>query len=174
MSEQEFKLIHLDSDDENEQRINSMLLKRKYAHIRDPQTNLGRDKNVIHSFEVENKKLEVEKAIYETRAIRAWKEAANAKAKLDEVLGTHDDTEEEEEQIPRKRPRIIGLKKALAKEREQETALGEQLTPSQLLAMEISYDREPWLERENVHLEGQLEKTKRDLDLQKKMAKHYS
>ena len=97
-----------------------------------------------------------------------------AKENLDEVLGTHDDTEEEEEQLPRRRPRKIGLKKALAKEREQEAALAEQLTPSELLAMEIDYDREPWLERENIHLEGQLEKTKRDLDLQKKMARHYA
>ena len=40
--------------------------------------------------------------------------------------------------------------------------------------MEISYDREPWLERENLHLEGQLEKAMRDLDMERKMAKHYA
>ena len=40
--------------------------------------------------------------------------------------------------------------------------------------MEIEYDREPWIERENIHLEGQLERTKRDLYLQKKMARHYA
>ena len=31
-----------------------------------------------------------------------------------------------------------------------------------------------WLERASVHLEDQLEKTKRDLDMQKKMARHYA
>ena len=66
------------------------------------------------------------------------------------------------------------MKKDLAREREKETELAEQLTPSELLAMEISYDREYWLERDNVHLEGQLEKAKRDIYLQKKMARHYA
>ena len=107
------------------------------------------------------------------QSYQAQKEAGIAKEKLDEVLGTHDHTKEEEEQLPRRRPRTIGLRKALAKEREQETILGEHLTPSELLAMEIDYDREYWLERENVHLEDQLEKTKRDLDMQKNMARHY-
>ena len=59
------------------------------------------------------------------------------------------------------------MKKALARERDKETKLAEHLTPSELLAMEISYDRESLLERENVHLEGQLEKAKRDFDMQK-------
>ena len=34
-TEQEFQLIHVDSDDENEQRIISMLLKNKDAQIKD-------------------------------------------------------------------------------------------------------------------------------------------
>ena len=34
-TEQEFLLIHLDSDDENEERITNMLLKSKDAQIRD-------------------------------------------------------------------------------------------------------------------------------------------
>ena len=33
-TEQEFQLIHLDNDDENEARITRMLLKRKYAQIK--------------------------------------------------------------------------------------------------------------------------------------------
>ena len=57
------------------------------------------------------------------------------------------------------------MKKALAREREQETTLAEQLTPSELLAMEISYDREYLLERANIHLEDQLEKAKRNIGL---------
>ena len=66
------------------------------------------------------------------------------------------------------------MKKALAKEREQETTLAEQLTPSELLAMEIDYDRESWLHRANVHIKDQLEKTKRDLDMKNKMTRHYA
>ena len=95
-----------------------MLLKRKYAQIKYLQTNLGRAKNIIHYFEVENRQPVAHKAIYEIRAIRAQKEAAKTKVKLDEPLSTYDDMEEEEEQLPRRRPRTIGLKKALAKERE--------------------------------------------------------
>ena len=114
-TEQEFQLIHLDSDDENEERITRMLIKRKDAQIRYLQANLGRVRNVINFLEVENKQLEIEKAIYEIKAIRAQKEARKAKEKLYEVLETHEDIEEEEEQLPRRRPRTIGLRKALAK-----------------------------------------------------------
>ena len=74
----------------------------------------------------------------------------------------------------RRRPRTTGWRKAFAKEKEKETTLIEQLTPSEMLAMEIEYDREPWLERANTYLEDQLAKTQRDLGLQKKMAKHYA
>ena len=43
-----------------------------------------------------------------------------------------------------------------------------------MLAIEIIKDRESWLEKESLHLEGQLEKAKRDTDMQRKMAKHYA
>ena len=102
-----------------------MLLKSKDAQIKDLQANLVRARNVIHYYEIENKQLEAHNAIYEVRAIRAQKEAAKSKAKLDEALDRYGNTDEEEEQIPRRRPRTIGLKKALAKGREQEAALVE-------------------------------------------------
>ena len=57
------------------------------------------------------------------------------------------------------------MKKALAREREKEAELAEQRTPSELLALEISKDREFWLKREKFHLEGQLEKAKRDTNM---------
>ena len=41
-TKQEFELIHVDSDDENEARISSMLLKSKDAQIKDLQAILGR------------------------------------------------------------------------------------------------------------------------------------
>ena len=72
-TEKEFELIHVDSDDENEARVSRMLLKGKDARIKDLKANLARARNVIHYFEIENKQLEAQKAIYEVREIRAWK-----------------------------------------------------------------------------------------------------
>ena len=138
-TEQEFQLIDL--DDDNEERITNMLLKSKDARITELQANLGRAKNVINYLELENQQLETMQAISEFKAIRARKEAGKAKSMLDETLGTFYYNEDEEEQLPRKRLRKIGLKKALAREREKETELAEQLTPSEMLAMEIRYDR---------------------------------
>ena len=49
--------------------------------------------------------------------------------------------------------------------------MAEQLTACELLALEISKDRESWL---YLHLESFLEKVKKDNDIQRKMAKHYA
>ena len=85
--------------------------------------------------------METKQAISEVKEIKAQKEAEKAKELLDETLGTFDDSEDEEEQLPRKRPRTIGLKKDLAWEREKEAELAEQLTPSELLSIGIRKDR---------------------------------
>ena len=145
-----------------------MLLKGKEAQIKDLQANLARARNAIHYYEIENKQLEAQKAIYEVRAIRARKEAERTKVRLDEVLGIFYESEDEEGQLSRRRPRTIGLRKALSKEKEKESALAEKLTPSELLPMEIEYDYEPWLERANTYLEDQLAKTQRDLGLRRR------
>ena len=68
----------------------------------------------------------------------------------------------------------MGLKKALARQREQDSSLAEQLPLSDLLAIEIDYDQNPWLERENTHLEVKLEKANKYLDLQRNMTKNYA
>ena len=73
-----------------------MLLQSKDAQIMDLKSNLGRSNNVIHYFEVENKKLEAQKEIYEIRAIRAQKEAAKAKAKKYKVLDRYGNTDDKE------------------------------------------------------------------------------
>ena len=49
-------------------------------------------------------------------------------------------------------PRTIGLRKALAKEREEEFSLVEKIPIGELLDREIDFDREPWLERANICL----------------------
>ena len=68
----------------------------------------------------------------------------------------------------------MGLKKALVRERELESALAEQLPLNDILAREIEHDRESWLERANIHLEAKLKKANKYLDLQRIMAKHYA
>ena len=68
----------------------------------------------------------------------------------------------------------MGFKKALEKQKEQESTLTEKLLLDELLAMEIAHDREPWLERENIHLEAKLKKANQDLDLQRRMTKQYA
>ena len=87
-------------------------------------------------------------------------------------MGEFDDNEEEEQPM-RKRPRTMGLKKALEKKKEEEAALVRSYPLTQLLTQEIENNREPWLERANKNLEDKLEKDNRDLSLQKKMTGHY-
>ena len=83
-----------------------------------------------------------------------------------------DDDEEEEEPI-RKMPRTMGLRKALEKQREEESTLAQQYPLTHLLAEEIENDKESWLERENKHLEDKLEKANKYLGLQRRMTGHY-
>ena len=140
--EKEFELIHIDSDEENESRISSLLLQNKNAQIKDLQANLDRAKCVNNVLEMENRQLGAQSAIYEAREIRARKEAQRAHVKLEEFMGTYEESEDEEGQS-RRRPRTMGLKKVLARKREQESALAEQLSLSELLSMEIEYYWEP-------------------------------
>ena len=93
--------------------------------------------------------------------------------KLAEFMGTYEESSGEEGQT-RRRPRTMGLRKALAKQREEESTQAETNSLQELLALEIEHDMESWLERANTNLEAKLEKANRDLDLQRKMAKHYA
>ena len=68
----------------------------------------------------------------------------------------------------------MGLRKALSREREQESALAEKLPLHAILAIEMDHNRKSWLERANIHLEAKLEKANKDLDLQRRMTKKYS
>ena len=53
-------------------------------------------------------------AVYKARAFKYQREAYKAQIKLEELMGKFDDIEEEEQPI-RKRPRTMGLRKALEK-----------------------------------------------------------
>ena len=87
-------------------------------------------------------------------------------------MGTYEEDSGEEGQT-RKRPRTMGLRKALAQQREEESAQAQQFPLTKLLAMEIEHDRESWLERINTHLEAKMEKVNKDLSLQRRMTEHY-
>ena len=67
----------------------------------------------------------------------------------------------------------MGLRKALAREREQESAQAQKFPLTKLLAMEIEHNIESCLERANIHLEAKLEKANKDLSLQRRMTEHY-
>ena len=111
-------------------------------------------------------------AVYETRAIKYKKEATKTQARIEELIGDFDEGEEEN-QPRRKRPRTIGLKRALEKEKEEEQAFLQSAPLTALLEQEIENNKEAWLERASENLERKLEKENRDLELQRRMTKHY-
>ena len=80
---------------------------------------------------------------------------------------------EEEYQPRRKRPRTMGLKRALKKQKEEEAALFRSFPVTTLFTQEIENNREAWLERVNKHFYNKLERANRDLSLQRKMTGHY-
>ena len=84
---------------------------------------------------------------------------------LEETLERFGEPDDEEDEPPRKRPRTRGLKRSLALEKQREAELADQLTPNELLALEISKDREPWINRANLHLKSLLKKANKDNDL---------
>ena len=111
-------------------------------------------------------------AVYETRDIKYKKEASKVQVKLEELMGEFNDSEDEDQ--PRiKRPRTMGLRRALEKQKEEEVALFQSFPLTTLFTQEIENNREAWLERVNDHLEKKLEKANRDLDLQRRMTGHY-
>ena len=118
--------------------------------------------------------MKTKQIINEVRTIKAQKEAEKDKALLEETLDRFGEINDEEDQPPRWKPKTRGLKRALALERQKEAELAEQLTPSELLALEISKGRESWVNRVNLNLEIFLENEKKDNDIQRKMAKYYA
>ena len=92
--------------------------------------------------------------------------------RLEELMGEFDESEDED-QPRRKRPRTMGLKRALEKQKEEEVALLQSTPPTTVFTQEIENNREAWLERLSYHLEKKLEKASRDLDFQRRMTGHY-
>ena len=71
---------------------------------------------------------------------------------LKETLENFGELDDDEDQPLRQRPRTRGLKRALVLERQREDDLADQLTLNEQLALEINKNREPWLDRANLHL----------------------
>ena len=111
-------------------------------------------------------------AVYEAWAIKYKKEASKAQVRLEELMGEFDESEDED-QPRRKSPRTMGLKRALEKQKEEEVDLLQSIHLTTLFTQEIERNREACLERVNDHLENNLEKENRDLDLQRRMTGHY-
>ena len=115
--------------------------------------------------------MSVHMVVYETRAIKYKKEASKAQVRLEELMGDFNDSEDED-QPRRKRPRTMGLRKALEKQKEEEVALLQSIPLTTLFTQEIENNQEAWLERVIYHLEKKLEKAKRDLDLHRRITGH--
>ena len=166
-------VIPIPSDDsDNEARILENLLIHKEGKIEVLQEDLQRARNFNQFLEVENKQMKFHAAIHEARAIKYKKEAERAQVRIEELIGEFDD-EEEEDQPRRKRPRTIGLRRALEKQKAEEQAQFEAFPLTTLFEREIEENKEAWLERANQHLETKLEKANRDLELQRKRTLHF-
>ena len=134
--ERDFEIIQVHSDEENEEIITNMLLQDRNAQIKDLLAHLERAKSINDALDLENRQLGAQMEIYEARALKAWKEAKKAQIKIEELISTYEESSDKEVQS-RRRPITMGLKKALAKQREEESALAEQISLNELLAMEI-------------------------------------
>ena len=66
--------------------------------------------------------MSAQQAIYEARALKAQKEVQRTQVKLEEFMGTYEESEDEEGRM-RRMPRTMGLRKASISKREQESAL---------------------------------------------------
>ena len=169
----ELAVIPIQSDDrDNEACLLENLLIHKEGKIETLEEDLQRERNFNHFLEIQNKQMNVHTAVHEAREIKYKNEVAKAQAKIEELIGEFDE-EEEEDQPRRKRPRTIGLKRALEKQKAEEQAHLQAFPLTALLDQEIEENKEAWLERANKHLEMKLERVNRDLELQRKRTQHF-
>ena len=106
--------------------------------------------------------------------IKAQREAEKTKLLLEETLEKYGLLYETEEQVPRRRPRTRGLKRALELGRQKERELPDEVTLNEKFSVVISEDKEGWLQEKNDHLEKLLKRAKKYNHIQIRMAKHYA
>ena len=92
---------------------------------------------------------------------------------LDEAYERYGEKNEAKEQVPRRRPRTRGLKRALELERKSEVELANELTLNKKISIIVNDNREKWLDRANHHLDKLLEKENKDNDIFIRRAKKY-
>ena len=88
----------------------------------------------------------------EIQLLKAKREENKAKALLDEAYGRYSETNEVEEQVPRRRPRTRGPKRALKLKRQKEVELANQRTLNEQFVVVFNENREKWLDGANQHL----------------------
>ena len=155
----------MEAHDENQ--TLQKFIKYKYSQIIDLKDNFERAKFIISFLEQENSQLKAKQLVMEKEKFKAKKQEMKGKEVVD-----HEDLEYHEGHVARKRPRTMGLRKALQREREQKPSM-EELTFEDRVSMEINEDGDFWLEKINFHLEKLLENANMDNKLQKKRAIHY-
>ena len=80
--------------------------------------------------------MSVHMAVFETWAIKYKKDASKAQVKLEEHMGEFNGSNDKY-QPRRKRPRTMGLRRALEKQKEEEVALLQSIPITTLLTQEI-------------------------------------
>ena len=97
------------------------LLQEWNAQIKDLEVELERSKDLIHFLQMQNKQMSGQLVIYEAWALKYKREAQKSQVQLEEYMGDYEEDEEAEGQA-RKRPKTMGLRKALERQREEEPA----------------------------------------------------
>ena len=125
----------IELDEENEDRVTSVVIRSKEENISELEANLDREQYVIDFLEQENQHLKTKQIIDDVKTIKTKKEGGRAKGLLEETLDRFGEIEDAEDHPLRHRPKRIVLKRALAHERQREVEFTEKLTPSELLAL---------------------------------------
>ena len=86
---------------------------------------------------MQNKKMSGQLAIYKARVLKYRKETQRSQVQLEECMHTYEEDSGEEGQT-RKRPKTMGLRKALAKQREEESAQAQQFPLMNSLPWKLS------------------------------------
>jgi len=121
-TEQDFDLVDLDENNDNEDI--SIVIKEKYALIKELKTNLKMSKFIISYYEQENQQLQAKHDTMEIQPIEEKREEMKSKAFLNEAYDRYGEPKQE----PKSRPRARGLKRSLELDRQKEVELVNKLT----------------------------------------------
>jgi len=123
-TEHDFQLVDPNEHDDHEN--TTIFIMEKDALIGELQVNLQMAKYIISYYEQENRQFEVKNELMGIQLIKANREAEKAKALLDEEYEKYG--EKLDEQVPRRRPRIRGLKRSLELKEQRAAELANELT----------------------------------------------